>query len=335
MKAICITDTEFGGAPKMESATKWKWTEDELQQAVGKITGQEIAEAKELTDGWANAAFTIRLADGRKIVLKSGPADESKLMRYEKTDMLRTEVEALRIYTASGTVPVPRVIAVDNSRTIVPSTYYFMEFMEGTPYNKIKNDLPKEERDRISFQLGEVSRKINDVQNDRFGFFWDTGFPADWQSTFARMIDSVLADASDAGIPLPADQARISVEIQTRLDALAEVKIPCLVHWDLWDGNAFVLNGCVNGIIDFERAFWGDPLMEFYFGRMGRSQGFLDGYAKPVLSEGERIRRALYDLYLDLILHIECYYRVYTDHNHIKWTEENLGSGWASFLSAR
>ncbi|WP_052339181.1 phosphotransferase family protein [Gorillibacterium massiliense] len=318
----------------MESATKFSWTKEQLQQAVQQATKQDMTEAQELSDGWANSAYIIRLKNGQQVVLKSAPADETHLMGYEKTDMLRTEVEALRLFSRSGTVPVPQVIADDNSKSIVSTHYYIMEFLEGAPYNKIKENLATEERDTINRKLGEISRQINDVQNDRFGFFWDT-VSTDWQSTFTRMIDSVLADGAAAGISLPTDYTRITAEIRARLDALQEVKTPCLVHWDLWDGNAFVHEGRITGIIDFERAFWGDPLMEFYFGRMGRSEEFLDGYGKTALTENERIRRGLYDLYLDLILRIECHYRAYTNQGHINWTEENLQYGWNQFLSIR
>ena len=45
---------------------------------------------------------------------------------------------------------------------------------------------------------------------------------------------------------------------------LADVARPALVHTDLWAGNLFVDpgTGALVGVIDPERAFWGDPLAD-------------------------------------------------------------------------
>jgi aminoglycoside phosphotransferase (APT) family kinase protein len=41
--------------------------------------------------------------------------------------------------------------------------------------------------------------------------------------------------------------------------ALDEVTRPALIHFDLWPGNIFVDGSRIVGLIDHERAFWGDP----------------------------------------------------------------------------
>jgi len=45
------------------------------------------------------------------------------------------------------------------------------------------------------------------------------------------------------------------------LDAYHEV----LVEWDLWDGNVMIRSGAIVSILDHERAFFGDPLIEVGF----------------------------------------------------------------------
>lgn len=65
-------------------------------------------------------------------------------------------------------------------------------------------------------------------------------------------------------------------------------------------------DGRVKAVIDFEKALWGEPLMEFYVGRMGRSRALEQGYGAQVATAEQRHWRALYDLYLDLVLAIEC-----------------------------
>lgn len=57
-----------------------------------------------------------------------------------------------------------------------------------------------------------------------------------------------------------------------------EVNFPRLVHWDIWDGNIFVKNGKITGIIDWERCLWGNALMEAGFRSYSQSADFLIGY---------------------------------------------------------
>ncbi|MNC52015.1 Phosphotransferase enzyme family protein [compost metagenome] len=106
---------------------------------------------------------------------------------------------------------------------------------------------------------------------------------------------------------------------------------PRLIHWDLWNGNLFVKDGVIVSIIDWERALWGDVLLEYYFRHFESSQAFIQGYGQTFDSPNELLRKKLYDFYLDLILVIECYSRQYKDDNHVRWAAENLAESWRSF----
>jgi aminoglycoside phosphotransferase (APT) family kinase protein len=90
------------------------------------------------------------------------------------------------------------------------------------------------------------------------------------------------------------------------------------VHFDLWNGNVFVDFSSnpvrLVGIIDGERAFWGDPLAELaslaLFGDIERDAAFLRAYGEEigqrlVFDAPTRTRVALAQLYLYLIMWIE------------------------------
>jgi hypothetical protein len=96
------------------------------------------------------------------------------------------------------------------------------------------------------------------------------------------------------------------------------------VHWDLWAGNVFVSTAGneprVSGVIDFERALWGDPLMEFIPGRLRDIEAFEEGYGAPLLATREqRLRRLFYNAYLGLVLVVEDGPRRYTDKATVEW----------------
>jgi aminoglycoside phosphotransferase (APT) family kinase protein len=138
------------------------------------------------------------------------------------------------------------------------------------------------------------------------------------------MMVDLLDDAQRLGALLPSPPARIGELIRRHADALDDVRRPALVHFDLWDGNILVTrcrNGDtaaggwrVTGLVDAERAFYGDPLAELASLTLLREvddapevlDGFADGSGTPVELTG-RVRRrlTLYRTYLYLILAVE------------------------------
>lgn len=319
----------------MENANKYRLNDKEIETIVREAFGQSFRSASELTDGWANMAYSIRLEDGRKVVLKIAPSSDKPVMRYEK-NIMRTEVEAMRLVANMPGLPVPRIYAYDSSCSIIGAEYFFMDFVEGTAMNKIRDSLSLEERENIARELGGYSRSINAYKNSFFGSLQPEGRRKDnWSEAFEGMIADVLADGKDASVELPVPYAEIEKDLNRSRGLLADVKEASLVHWDLWDGNIFVQEGSISGLIDFERAFWGDPLSEFYFGRFAKNTlgAFCEGYGIDGLTESEQRRRVLYDFYLDLIMVIECTYRKYENQDHIKWAYENFIEGYKQLQS--
>ena len=92
------------------------------------------------------------------------------------------------------------------------------------------------------------------------------------------------------------------------------MRTPRLVHWDLWDNNVFVDPDtlAVVGLIDFERVLWGDPLMEAQFLGRRAHDDMVDDSGTPLFDQAHAAtRRRLYDLYLYLVMTVECAYRNY------------------------
>jgi len=316
----------------VESMNKSKLTENELQTVIYQEFKQGYSNVMELSDGWANMAYVITLADGRKVVLKIAPAKGKRVMRCEK-DNMRSEVEALRLVAEIGGVPVPHLYVYDPSCTLIAAEYFIMAYVEGIPLNKVRDSLTEEERAAIHRELGVYNRRINSCTFNRFGYFFGAGsLKATWREAFEELIYGVLADGMEADVRLPVSYEEIRLEINRRLWALDEVEEACLVHWDLWDGNIFIHEGRISAIIDFERAFWGEPLIEYYFGHFAKSVAFEEGYGRCVVTEAEKTRRALYDLFLDLIMAIECDFRQYENAEHVEWAFANLRSGYERFL---
>lgn len=316
----------------MENAIRRTMARSELNQAIRTAFAgtKSIAYAEELTDGMYNTAYTLTLSDGMKVVLKVAPDSSIQSMRYEK-GMMRCEVEVLRLLRESGDIPVPEVYYYSGEQTNLE--YFIMEYMSGETFVKVKKSLPQEEREAIEAALGRLNRLINDIEGERFGYYaLREQQGTDWPDVLRSMFDGILADARDAGVDLPMTEDEIWSLLDQAQESLAEVKKPCLVHWDLWDGNVFIQDGCITGLIDCERALWGDYLLEYNFREVsGQSSAFLRGYGIEQLTPSEKTRSQIYDLYLVLILHIECAYRKYEDQKHIEWVANLLQKTWDGF----
>ena len=65
-------------------------------------------------------------------------------------------------------------------------------------------------------------------------------------------------------MPLPPDE--IAALFGAATPAFDDVTMARLTHFDLWDGNVLVRQGpdgwTVSGLVDWERAFFGDPLAD-------------------------------------------------------------------------
>ncbi|MNP20435.1 Phosphotransferase enzyme family protein [compost metagenome] len=260
-------------------------------------------------------------------MLKLAPLPDVKLMRYE-VKLMQTEVDALK--RLDGVLPVPRVLAYDTSRRLVASDYFFMEYLEGTPYDKLKPSLSPEEREAIELQLGQYNRTINGIRGERFGpFLAPAAAGISWFEVFLGMIRDVLEDGREMALEFPVPANDIITQVENSRNALDEVKEPRLVHWDLWAGNVFVQEGRISGIIDFERAIWGDPLIEAYFRGRTMTEAFRLGYGweKP-FTAAEETRRLLYDLYLHLVMYVERPFRQFASPDHEAWTRDRLLEDW-------
>ncbi|GGA20042.1 phosphotransferase family protein [Paenibacillus physcomitrellae] len=319
----------------MKSATKAELTEEQLQKLIRHIFDEQtvIHHSQELEDGWFNAAYRITLRssrEGKTVILKVGPPQGAHCMRYER-NMMNAEVKALLKLREAG-VPVPEVYGYDPSRTLALSEYFVMECLTGEPFNKIKEQLPREQAEQVQRELGRINRAINGIAGTQFGYLANPeSRSGDWAECFLNMVEGLLLDAADVGCELPAEADEIRRTFERGRASLSEVKEPRLVHWDLWDGNVFVDDGRITGIIDCERALWGDPLMEYYFRSIVDSQAFLEGYGPLPETPGSVKRKRMYDMYLNLIFHIECVFRQFDNEGHIDWARTNLWKDWPSF----
>ncbi|MGK5684259.1 phosphotransferase family protein [Actinoplanes sp. URMC 104] len=321
----------------MESITKNRQSLDTLRAMVSRAYGPDRVPrgddwVHELGHGWFNVAYRIRLRDGYQAVLKIAPPPGVEVMAYEQGAMAN-ELAALSLVRSRTNVPVPSVDFADAGRSVCNADWFVMPYVDADNYGLIRSTLSAAEQDRYDVALGAVNRELNAIPGPAFGPLTGPA-AASWRDCFLGMVDAVLRDGSRRGVGL--DHAAVTSLLDEHADCLDAVTEPRFVEWDLWASNVLVRDGRIVCVIDHERAFFGDPLIEAGFvatelPAFGEPQAFLRGYGKTRFTAEERLRRRLYCVYLTLVMTVEAAYRGQDDPRHRTWTRARLTEALALF----
>ncbi|MFF7980703.1 phosphotransferase family protein [Streptomyces sp. NPDC007901] len=318
----------------MQSLTKRQLSAPELDALLRAATGVGCRLEAELTDGWFNTAYRVRFDDGRPAVVKLAPPAGAPVLRYER-GIMATEAMVYRRLAAPADTAVPTPALLHSG-----ADFLAVSVLEGTPWDKAAEHLPPATAAALRHELGAITARLHTITSEdgRFGYPAPEAdlSAADWPTAFTAMVEAILEDAERWRSDLGVSAAGIRALVAEGGRALDEVTEPRLVHFDLWPGNIFVdhaRDGArITGLIDHERAFWGDPAAELvsleFGGDIGPDSDLVAGYVQAGgrldFTPALRHRLALYGLYLGLILVVECGPRGYTG-EHADWTRTFLG----------
>ena len=280
-----------------------------------------VDRVERLTGGMFATTYRATLTDGTRVVAKTAPTDAGRLLTYE-LDLVRTEAAVYRLAADRADLLMPNVLLTDFTRTVLAGDVLVVSHLDGIPLIDA-GELAAGTADAVQRDLGAFMARLHTVRGDRFGYpNLEAGLHAPtWPEAFTLMVGALLDDAQRWGTPLPSDDIRDTLD--RHLDALATITIPSLVHMDLWAANVFIdpATAELTGIIDTERAVWGDPLLELagadQLGLGPAPAALLRGYAGAggelaLGTASGRTRMLLYRLYLTLVLLVEIAPRGYT-----------------------
>lgn len=304
--------------------TKNKQSEENIRSmAKAAFPDREVVSIKELTEGMCNVTYRICLDNGTESILKIAARDGQGRISNE-VNLMEAEVRAMELVKKSGLVKVADIFYYDHSRTICDSDYFFMEKLEGDNFILIKEKLTREEIAQINYEIGQIARNLTDIKGGQFGFLGaEERFDGLYDFVY-KMLANLIADARKENIPLGVEGDWLMERLAGDKACFEEVAQPTLVHWDMWEGNVFVKNGHVSGVIDWERAMWGEAYMDDRFRRHTRNEEFLRGYGRMEFSPSEMTRIKWYDIILYLTMMIEVTYRQYDDDGQYWWAKDML-----------
>ena len=248
--------------------------------------------------GKFNSSFFVS-ADGAEFVLRIAPPNDAVFVFYER-DMMRQEPAIHRLLLDKTSVPVPRIIGFDGSHKIVERDYVLMERLPG----KALCDARGVDVDAVLLEVGSRLAQVHRLTADAYGYLgehkpmppqstWVDAFQVMWR----RLIEDVLACGH-----YNREEADALLRLLDRYLPLFDRRVPAsLLHMDIWSQNILVSRaGSLTGLVDWDRALWGDPEIEFavldYCGVA--EPAFWEGYGqRSDISREARIRNRFYLLY--------------------------------------
>lgn len=285
--------------------------------------GVGVAKIRELTEGLCNVAYDISWEDGTSSILKIASPNRSHNTSNEVA-LMKAEVKAMKIVKEHCSFPVADVLYYDTSRALCDGDYFFMEKLTGENLMYVYDSLSADVQESLQEELGKIAAELARVHHDSFGFLGeDRGYDSLYPFV-QRLLSNLIADAGRREIDICYDGEKLLEALDRDKPCFALVEKPSLVHWDMWIGNVFVKDQHVSGIIDWERAMWGEPFMDDRFRAHNREEAFLRGYGQSTFSAEEMTRLRWYDVILYLTMMIEVFYREYDDLGQYDWAKAQL-----------
>lgn len=264
------------------------------QRAFG--CGSSLIAWKLLTTGKYNTCYRIELSGRSPVVLRVAPPPKALVFRHEQYLLRRESSVQQVIYTASNTIP--RNLFTDFSQELIDRDYVFQNCLPGELWEDIKPELSDEDNEQLWVQLAPIVKKIHAIPGQRFGPPSPMRGYKSWSDAVISWIKMMLDDMRCC--ELPCDDARQFLRLVSKgCEHLDKVKQPRLVHGDLWQKNILVSrrNGQfeISGVLDAERAFYGEPLAEWIFTFLDIPDSFWQVYGKLENDESAAFRRLVYE----------------------------------------
>jgi aminoglycoside phosphotransferase (APT) family kinase protein len=259
--------------------------------------------------GKHNTSYWVDTDRGR-FVLRIAPPDDAGFLFYERL-MMRQEPALHALIRARTTIPVAEIVGHDFGRTAIDRDYVLMAGLPGTPLSDLAGLTPSQ-LERALVQTGEYLRQLHaltaagclGLDAEAYGYL-GAHRPMDpqptWSAAFRVMWNKLLDDVVACGSYTRDEAQGLRDLLDAYIGEFDRPVVPCLLHMDVWAQN-ILLDGAgnVTGLVDFDRALWGDVEIEFaVLDYCGISEpAFWEGYgARRDESDPAMIRRQFYLLY--------------------------------------
>ena len=223
-----------------------------------------VPQFQRIATGKFNTSFFVQGWE-RELVLRIAPPEDEGFVFYER-GMMAQEPEIHRIIRSRTSAPVAEILAYDDSRRLIDRDFLIMERLPGRPLTEAGN-VSQDFNDRVLYQVGRHLRQIHEITSDAYGYLGahkPMSPQRDWPSAFRIMWNLMIEDIRATEHYSYSEAEYMRRLLDDNLDHFQRPVESCLLHMDIWHQNILVdEQGNVTGLIDLDRALWGDPEIEF------------------------------------------------------------------------
>jgi hygromycin-B 7''-O-kinase len=271
------------------------------------LSGQTVVSISKMHGGEIAAVYEIVLAaDPPSLILKVYPQS----LHWK----MRKEANVIALLGERISVPIPRILLVDDSKQLFDLNFTLMTTLDGAVLGSIERALTPDQFSSAYRQIGALLRDFHQIKMEAFGYIGPHGISTAYPTNHAYItfqFDRKLSEFQERGGP-KASALRVAGYVAERETLLRACKQSVLCHNDLHAGNLLAKSdsGAIRlcGVLDFENALAGDPLMDVakaaYYLNDDARQALLDGYGDLGHANGPQLLR-LYHLYF--ILELWCW----------------------------
>lgn len=259
---------------------------------------QKNASVKPIATGLFNTSYSIN-SESHSLVIRIAPDNDTPQLFYEKK-MMRQEKGIHDILQAQTMIPVPHIYVYDESQTLLSRSFLIMDRIEGIPLS----DTIQINHSHVLRQVGTYLAQAHARVKDLYGYIGEhhpMSPQLNWQDAFLMMWEKLILDISTTQIYDQVVCKKLVSLLEDKKSLFDRNVESSLLHMDVWSQNIMVTpDSTVTGLIDWDRALWGDPEIEFaVLDYCGISEPpFWEGYGKERdTSEEAQIRKIFYMLY--------------------------------------
>lgn len=252
--------------------------------------------------GLINPAFLIN----DSYVLRIDKSEHLKNVQGHETRFER-EAFLYKLLPQKG-IPTPTCLGFDNSGEFIPEKYIIVSYIKGVSLSDGFKNLDKEIQQKLSFQMGEVLKKIHSITPEDLNGSNLFGPKAGWKKLYKKEFVFYLEEAIKEKYFSPKIEEEIKKTYQKFQNQISDLDSKLrLVHGDFSASNIQINNGNIVGVFDFEWSHIGDPLwdlqkfpIDFQLGDGFGRENFIKGYGLENPTAEERIRIKMYTLHQGL-----------------------------------
>jgi len=255
---------------------------EDLNNKIKKIVQEKLftkcIDFKKIETGLFNDTYIIKLdhvldeiasqpINNDEIIIRIAPPEDAGFLFYEK-NMMAQEPSIHSILLEKTSVPVPRIYFYDNSKSILDRGFLIMEKLEGTTLSQAYW-ATKNIRNKVFKQMGVLLKEIHQIHEVKYGYLGEH-HPMEpqetWWDAFSIMWKKMLRDIYNCKFYTKKEVKRFEALLeQSKSHFQVREGIPSsLLHMDVWAQNILInKKGEITGVVDWDRALWGDPEIEF------------------------------------------------------------------------